>query len=222
MAYDSLLLDHDGVIVTLGAETALVDAAYASLQDAGIDDPHDDAVDTLSFSVSNDELRRVSERYGVTPEQLWQYRDDRVEEALRTETTAGRKRPYDDVDILSSLDIPMGIVSNNQTRVVEFVLDHYDLRTHFGTIHARSPTTESLRRKKPSPTFLEAAMDDLSISNPLYVGDSESDVIAGQRAGLDVAFLRRKHNDTRSLAVDPAYDVSSLTEVEKIVDGRSD
>ena len=36
MTYDSLLLDHDGVIVTLGDTDAMVDAAHSSLQDAGI------------------------------------------------------------------------------------------------------------------------------------------------------------------------------------------
>ena len=219
MPYDSLLLDHDGVIVTLGDETALVDAARTSLLDAGIDDPPADAVDTLSLAVADDELRAVSERYGLDPERLWRYRDDRVDEALRAETTAGRKAPYDDVDALADLDAPTGIVSNNQTRIVEFVLDHYDLAHHFGTVRARSPTRESLTRKKPRPTFLEEAMTDLSVSNPLYVGDSESDVVAGQRAGLDVAFLRRDHNADRSLAVDPTYEVGGLDDVAALVDG---
>jgi HAD superfamily hydrolase (TIGR01549 family) len=221
MSYDSLLLDHDGVVVTLGDETALVDAAYDSLRDAGVDAPPDDAVETLSVSVTPDELRALSDRYGLDPDRLWGHRDARVEETLRAETTAGRKRPYDDVDILRELSVPTGIVSNNQTRIVEFVLDHYDLRHHFETIHARSPTPESLTRKKPRPNFLEAAMADLSVSNPLYVGDSETDVLAGHRAGVDVAFLRRAHNADRSLSVEPTFEVSTLDEVAALVDGRA-
>ena len=221
MTYDSLLLDHDGVIVTLGDTAALVEAAHTSLQDVGIENPPDDVVDTLSISVADDELREICERYGLDPDRLWRHRDDRVEEALRAETTAGRKAPYDDVDVLGGLPVPMGIVSNNQTRIVEFVLEHYDLRDHFGTIHARSPTRESLTRKKPRPTFLNDAMTDLSVSNPLYVGDSESDVIAGKRAGLDVAFLRRNHNTDTSLAVEPTYEVSGLDEVSALVIGSA-
>lgn len=219
MTYDSLLLDHDGVIVTLGDETALGDATTSALRDAGISDPPEDVVEALRISVADDDLREISTRYGVDPDTLWRHRDDRVDDALRAETTAGRKRPYDDVDVLADLSVPTGIVSNNQTRIVEFVLDHYDLSHHFGTVHARSPTRESLARKKPAPTFLEDAMADLSVTNPLYVGDSESDVIAGQRAGLDVAFLRRDHNTAASLAVDPDYDVSGLEEVAGLVDG---
>jgi HAD superfamily hydrolase (TIGR01549 family) len=217
VTYDSLLLDHDGVIVTLGDVTALRDAASAAFERAGISDPHPDDVAALHIQVSRDALDDVSRRYGVDPEQLWRHRDDCVEEALCAETTAGRKAPYDDVDALADLDLPMGIVSNNQTRIVEFVLDHYGLAHRFETVHARSPTPESLTRKKPRPTFLTAAMTDLDISNPLYVGDSESDVVAGRRAGLDTVYIRRDHNADRTLDVEPTYSVDDLSAVVDIL-----
>jgi HAD superfamily hydrolase (TIGR01549 family) len=217
MTYDSLLLDHDGVIVTLGDSAAMTEAARLSLHDAGIENPPDDAVDVLRVAVADDELRALSDRWGLDPDRLFRLRDDRMDERLRAETTAGRKRPYDDVDALADLTVPTGIVSNNQTRIVKFVLEHYGLSHHFRAVHARSPTRESLVRKKPSPTFLEEAMSDLGVSNPLYVGDSESDVVAGQRAGLDVAFLRRDHNADRSLGVDPTYEVRGLSEVTALL-----
>ena len=220
MSYDGLLLDHDGVIVTLGDRSALSDAAQRALRDAGISDPEPDAVDTLSVAVSESELHAVSDRYGLDPDRLWTHRDDHVRDALLEETTAGRKAPYDDIDAITNLAHPTGIVSNNQTRIVEFVLDHYDLDHHFETIHARAPDRSSLTRKKPRPTYLEAAMATLDIENPLYVGDSESDVVAGQRADLDVAFLRRDHNAERSLDSDPTYDVSGLDAVVDIFESE--
>jgi phosphoglycolate phosphatase len=220
MSYDALLLDHDGVIVTLGDRTVLYDAAHDALGAVGVDDPAPDAVDTLAVSVSPSELDAISDRYDLDPEALWRARDDRVREALLDETTAGRKAPYDDVDALADHSLPMGIVSNNQTRIVEFVLDRYDLAGHFGTLHARAPDRTSLTRKKPRPTYLEAAMADLAADNPLYVGDSESDVEAGQRAGLDVAFLRRDHNADVTLDHDPAYDVSGLDAVVDILESE--
>jgi phosphoglycolate phosphatase-like HAD superfamily hydrolase len=221
MSYDGLLLDHDGVIVTLGDHTALHDAAHGALRDVGVSDPAPDAVDTLSIAVSEAELVAVSERYDVDPGTLWRARDDRVRDALLDETTASRKAPYDDVATLADCTVPMGIVSNNQTRIVEFVLDHYDLDHHFGTIHARAPDRTSLTRKKPRPTYLEEAMADLGIENPLYVGDSESDVEAGQRAGLDVAFLRRDHTADATLDHDPTYDVAGLDAVVEILESES-
>jgi phosphoglycolate phosphatase-like HAD superfamily hydrolase len=108
-------------------------------------------------------------------------------------------------------------VSNNQTRIVEFVLRTHGLRHHIETIRARAPTRESLHSKKPEPAYLEAAAADLSCSNPLYVGDSESDVVAGHRAGFDTVFLRRDHNADRQLAVEPLCEAQSLETVVELL-----
>jgi len=217
--YDGLLLDHDGVVVTLGDETVLRRAARDALLDAGVAEPDEAAVGTLTIAVSDADLADLSRQYDLNPDRLWRHRDDRVREALLAETTAGRKAPYDDTPGLRTLDVPMGVVSNNQTRIVESVLDHYDLRDLFGTVRAREPTRESLSRKKPCPTYLEAAMADLGLENPLYVGDSESDVEAGRRAGVDTAYLRRSHNADRSLVATPTYEVEGLDEVAALVAG---
>jgi phosphoglycolate phosphatase-like HAD superfamily hydrolase len=109
--------------------------------------------------------------------------------------------------------VPCGVVSNNQRRIVASVLAAHGLQDLFGTIRARDPTLDSLDRKKPAPTYLEAAMADLDIERPLYVGDSETDVLAANRAGVDTAFLRREHNADVSLSVDPTYEVTGLDEV---------
>lgn len=114
------------------------------------------------------------------------------------------------------------IVSNNQTRIVEAVLDRYDLSDHVDTVRARAPRPESLDRKKPRPAFLEAAMADIGVENPLYVGDSESDVEAGRRAGLDVAFIRREHNADWPLDHDPTYEVAGLDDVVELLNGTND
>lgn len=221
MSYDGLLLDHDGVIVTLGDHTALSRAAHRALEDAGVDDPDPDAVDTLSIAVDEPELLGVCRRYDLDPDRLWKLRDDRAAEALREETRSGRKAPYDDLDLLADLDVPIGIVSNNQTRVVAFVLEYYGLTDLFETVRARDPTRESLRRKKPSPTYLEAAMDDLGVESPLYVGDSESDVVAGQRAGLDTAFLYRPHRDGYDLGVEPDCEADGFADVCALLAGET-
>jgi len=208
--YDGLLLDHDGVIVTLGDRDALTRAAETALRRAGVADPPADVVETLRISVDPAELETAATRLGVEAAALWRHRDDAVAEALTAEARAGRKAPYRDADLLREVDLPLGVVSNNQTRVVEFVLERYDLREAVETVHARAPNPESLARKKPAPTFLEESMAALGVENPLYVGDSESDVVAGRRAGLDVAFLRRPHRDGYDLGVTPDYDLDGL------------
>lgn len=211
--YDGLLLDHDGVLVTLSPRSVLEAAVVEAFAAAGIPDPQPEDVDAVTIRVSPGELRAVADRYGVDPDRLWQFREDRIEAALRDEATDGRKVPYDDVAALDRVDVPTGIVSNNQKRIVEFVLRTHGLGERVGTIHARPPTRDSLREKKPEPTYLDAAANDLGCSNPLYVGDSESDVLAGQRAGFDTVFLRRSHNADRELDAEPSLEAESLQTV---------
>jgi HAD superfamily hydrolase (TIGR01549 family) len=215
-AYDGLILDHDGVVATLVDGDWRTDTFCALAESAF----HDRGISTeslslsrLAHSVTPETVREMSEGLDATAETLWQIRDDALAAVLQDATSDGVKRPYDDVDAIERVDMPLGVASNNQHRVVEFVLDEYDLRSQFDAVHAREPELASLPRKKPSPTFLEAAQEDIGVSNPLYVGDKETDVVAAQRAGMDAAFLRRDHNRDRLLDVEPAYDVSTLTAV---------
>lgn len=211
--YDGLLLDHDGVVVTLSSMEILREAALGAFAEIGASDPRDADVEAITIRVSEPELCSVADRYDVDPSRLWRARENRIESTLRAETDAGRKAPYEDVACLDRVSVPIGIASNNQTRIVEYVLRTYGLEAQIGTVHARAPTRESLREKKPEPTYLEAAAADLGCSNPLYVGDSESDVIAGQRAGFDTVFLRRSHNRGRRLEVEPTAEAESLEEI---------
>jgi len=219
--YDSLVLDHDGVIVDImprdERQQAFRQHARDVFTDNGIE-PDGNMIDALEYSVSHDELHTLSEQLGTEPEQLWRARDDTLAAVLRDAARDGHKNPYPDVDALSDLTVPLGIVSNNQRRVVEFILEEHGLHTHFGVIHARPPRLDSLQEKKPRPTYLERAIDDLGVSNPLYVGDKVTDVQAGQRAGLDVAFLRRGHNADRTIDVDPTHEVTGLDEVASLVE----
>jgi len=208
--YDALLLDHDGVLLTLTDRSTLRATALAALRDAGVDAPSTADAETLSIRVSTDELTALADRHAVAPERLWRCREDRIEALLREELDAGRKAPYDDVPVLDGVAVPTGVVSNNQRRIVRHALETHGLTDWFETVVAREPTVGSLAEKKPEPTYLETAMADIGSSNPLYVGDSESDVLAADRAGVDVAFVRRDHNAGLSLDTRPTHDVESL------------
>jgi len=217
--YDSLLLDHDGVVVDVLNAEPVRRAARDAFAAVGVDSPADDHVDLVAFGPTHDELLAVSDRLGVDPATLWRHRDDNLAAALKQAARDGGKQPYPDARVLANLEVPTGIVSNNQRRVVEFIADQYDLTDHFAVIQAREPRVESLERKKPAPTFLESVMADLDVTDPLYVGDRESDVIAGERAGVDTAFIRREHNAGVTLDREPIYEVESLEEIADIVRG---
>jgi hypothetical protein len=98
------------------------------------------------------------------------------------------------------------------------LLDFFDLRPSFDTYYGREKTVESLSLKKPNPHYLERALSDLEAETALYVGDSESDVAAAHRAGVDSAFVRRPHCREVELTASPTHDVDDLHGVATIVD----
>jgi HAD superfamily hydrolase (TIGR01549 family) len=216
MSYDGLLLDFDGVVVDILEDEKRLPAVREKIvEKSTADDIELDAeiVAALAESIKPERLQSVSEEIDLPAEQLWQYRDDAFLELFETAARNDGKNLYPDVTALDELAVPLGIASNNQTRIVEVLVAEYELAGHFETIHAREPTPESLGNKKPEPVFLERAMADLAVENPLYVGDKETDIIAGQRGGIDTALIRREHNADRTIETEPTYEVTSLDEV---------
>jgi phosphoglycolate phosphatase-like HAD superfamily hydrolase len=125
------------------------------------------------------------------------------------------------VAALPDLDVPLGVVSNNQHETVEHVLDVFGLGDVFETAYGRDPDARGVRRKKPSPYYLNRALADLAdfgVENALYVGDSNVDLVAASRAGVDAAFVRRPHRADYSLVREPAHELTSLSELGRLVD----
>lgn len=221
MSYDALLLDFDGVVVQVMGDEKRLPSFREEVVRLGRDDGIDldsSVIDALAHGVSPSELQSLSEQTGLDGQRLWRYRDDALEAVFQQAARNGSKIPYDDVRSLSDLACPIGVASNNQQRVVEFLAETHGLADHFESIHAREPHPDSLHRKKPNPTFLEAAMADLQAENPLYVGDRGSDILAGERAGLDTALIRRRHNADRQVEYTPTYEVETLAEVVDLLD----
>jgi haloacid dehalogenase superfamily, subfamily IA, variant 1 with third motif having Dx(3-4)D or Dx(3-4)E len=218
MSYDGLVLDHDGVLVGMAASATIEAAVEAAFAAAGVPEPRPADVDALGMGVEADQVRAVAERHGVDPATLWDHREQAVHERLLAAVREEGKAPYDDVAALAELDCPFGVASNNQARTVEFILDYHGLEDHFGTVKARTSTFESLATMKPHPALVESAVEALPVDDPLYVGDSETDVLAARRAGVDVAFLRRPHNADRAVDPEPTHDVESLRAVAALLD----
>lgn len=218
--YDALLLDHDGVIVELLAleslESGILSHGEPCYRALGIE-PDDSLREALSIGATANEMRQLASEYDADASELWRCRDNAAEKTLCEATRTGEKDPYEDVSALGTVELPIGIASNNQRRIVEFILSHHDLTHLFETVWGREPTLNSLSRKKPEPTYLLGAMDEMGVENPLYVGDSETDVIAAERADVDCAFIRREHNSTYELSVDPTYEITGLDEAVTVL-----
>ena len=217
MTYDAVVFDNDGVLTTLTDWSVMRRAVRDAFRDMGVLDPDPADVDQLVYGVTPEILTAVSERYDLDPYPLWYRRDLRSSLVQEREIRAGRKALYRDVDALGALDRPLGIVSSNQHRTVTAILDQHGIGHHFQTVYGREMHPESLARKKPDPHYLDLAIADLGAENPLFVGDSESDVLAAEAAGVDSVFIRREHRADTELTTPPTYEIDSLSELPDIV-----
>lgn len=215
MGYDAVVFDNDGVLVELTDLDVVRAAIRETFAEFGVDDPAPEAVEGL-IGVDVDGLRTIAGAYDLDPAPFWNRRDLRVATAQCERVRRGEKAPYDDVSALEALDRPLGVVSNNQQRTVDYVIDrHFDGR--FRSVYGREPTLDGIRRKKPSPYYLDRVIDELGTDDVLYVGDSNVDVAAAEAAGVDAAFLRRPHRAGYDLEREPTHELDSLDDLVGLV-----
>lgn len=205
-AYEAVVFDCDGVLVEPTGREVLVDAVVDAFRAFGVDIDRSVAERT----VREDEVPvEAARERGIDPEAFWHDRELRASLAQQAHVRDGGKSVYDDVVALSRLDAPLGLVSNNQHATIEFLCAYHELPS-FETAYGRRPTLAGAAKRKPKPDNVERALSDLGVRDALYVGDSEKDVLAAQRAGIDAAFLRRDHVVDVELGVTPTFEVRDL------------
>jgi len=214
--YDAVVLDKDGVLVGRTPFDTLREAAWDAFVSLGVEDPDLAHVDDVAVGVDPATLTDICERYGMEPAEFWRVRDETAATAQIDAARKGRKTPYEDVDALRYLDAPLAVVSSNQQATVDAVLDHFGLAGRFEVAYGREPSIASLSRKKPSPYYLERALEDLGAETALFVGDNESDVRAADNAGIDSAFVRRPHRRSAELSCQPTYEIDDLHDLVSI------
>ncbi len=211
-SYDAVVFDNDGVLTHPTPRDVLREATVDAFERVGVSDPDSEHVDAVHLHVTPDDLQTAADAYDLDPAELWYARDAAFSEAQIADMEQGRKPLYGDYDAVSSLDGPRGIVSTNQHATIEALLDHHGIRNDFQTHYGREMEPASLHKKKPESHYLDRALADLGVDpgDALFVGDSESDVLAAENAGTDSAFLWRDHRDGYDLDATPDYELDSL------------
>jgi HAD superfamily hydrolase (TIGR01549 family) len=217
--YDTVLFDNDGVLVEPPRYETQAEAARTAFRAVGVDDVDQHHVDGVITGVTVEGLSEICTVYDLDEETLWDARERHDERSQLEAFRAGARDCYDDITALSAIRQPCGVVSNNHHSTIEFVLDFFDLGSSFETYYGREMTIESLRLKKPNPHYLDRAVSDLGGESVLYVGDSETDVLAAHRAGADSVFVRRDHSRDVDLSVAPTYEVETLHAVAELASG---
>ncbi|MFC7044837.1 HAD family hydrolase [Halobacteriaceae archaeon GCM10025711] len=218
--YDAVIFDNDGVLTTPTPAAVNRASVRLAFQDHGVPSPTEADVTAMFRDAAA--VDAVCEAYGIDTEAFWATRERRAADGQAVELGAGTKRLYEDVAALRGLDADLGIVSNNQHRTIEYIVDRFDLDDLFATYYGRDPTLDGFRSRKPDPHYLERAVADLDADSVLYVGDTDCDVGAADRLGVDSVFLRRSHRTGYRLSDPPTFEVSSLTALVDLVNGSGD
>ncbi len=102
---------------------------------------------------------------------------------------------------LRTQEITLGIVSNNASDIVETVLSQNGIRSHFSILIGEDNAEET----KPGPGGLLQAcrLLDIKPDQCIYVGDSLSDSLAAEAAGMPSIGVEWNHHDN--------VDISSLS-----------
>ncbi|OLZ40906.1 haloacid dehalogenase [Natrinema saccharevitans] len=217
MQYDAVLFDFDGVVVETPSRRRLAEALSRTYERLGRSGP---ATETVRELMAGD-FDAVATRCRDLGIETDAFCARAAREMVRTQLESverGLRSAYDDVAAVRSLEVPLGIVSDNHPTVVSTLLDRFGVRSPFETVRGCPLTPTGLARRKPDPTNIEAALADLEAESALYVGDRVVDVRAADNAGIDSALLSRPDADSVDAAVDPTYRLSSLAAVPSIVD----
>jgi HAD superfamily hydrolase (TIGR01549 family) len=211
--YDAVLFDNDGVLIEPPARDTQHQATRAAFAEMGIEAVDRQHVRDITSGVTVERLHEICTAHDLNPDAFWEARERHDERPQLDAFRAGTRDRYDDVAAIADLSQDCGIVSNNHHSTVTFVLDFFDLRSSFDTHYGREKTVDSLRRKKPNPHYLDRALADLDAASALYIGDSESDVIAARRAGIGSVFVRRSHCRDVDLATEVVVSLSVTASV---------
>ena len=217
MAYETILFDMDGVLLT-GYHTdreIYRQATAATLADFGVDidgDPPAILVDPDSVA----EVRAICDELGVPAAPVWAYRERAATTIENESIVAGDRTSFPDIDALSTLagTATIGIISNNRHGTARFVADYFEWPVD--AVRGRYPTLEEFAHLKPHPRLLLGELDRLGSEDALFVGDRRTDVEAAHRAGIDAALLSRS-GDPSDGEPEPRYHIESLSELPALV-----
>jgi len=225
MEYDGLVFDLDGVLLEyepFDGDTieevrdhrpAYIDAADTLQERYGLED---EQVPELFGYIDMDAVRSLADAVGEGVEDLWTERELAVARAKEQEVADGRQL-YDDVGAVADRieDEPSAVVSNSQQGFVGGLAEAYPVFEGFDALYGKEESLDGFQRQKPAPDYIEAAMEETGMEDPLFIGDSGFDVEAAHAAGIDVAYLDRD-GDGGEPAEEAEYHIRSLAEVEKL------
>lgn len=166
--YDAVVFDLDGTLLRLDVDWATVERELtAALERRGVDTEYDgtpwellDRAEDAGYYEEIHELIAAHERDGARSSERLPLADD-----------------------LPDCEGPVGVCSLNAEDACHVALEVHGLTVHVDAVVGR----DTVDARKPDPASLLAAIDalDADPGRSLFVGDSESDAVTAERAGVE-------------------------------------
>jgi pyrophosphatase PpaX len=216
----AVLFDLDGTIVRLPNQARFFDGLLVDIlreYDVSIPEPQV----RLALWHSGGQFESTLRSWGVRDYDAFIRRFDDYDLAKRRSLVkAGVIRLYPDVTTLAPLhrQAKLGIVTNTPPEIASFELKHFKLVRHFDDLVMLGTVEQHIA--KPEPDGLHRCLRNLHVSESqaVMVGDSSSDMIAGQRAGVGTVLVRRPEQPfPRSLKVPPDLIIDNLRELLELL-----
>lgn len=169
--YEGIVYDLDGTIVTLVVDWRRVTRAVRGVyEDAGVDPPAGELWDLLEFAPESGLAQPVEET---------------IAEFEKRGARRARRLPL--AEELREQSRPTAICSLNCEAACRIALETHDLSDAVDAVVGR----DTIDARKPDPEPVLEAVDRLAVrpSNALFVGDSDRDMLAAERAGVDFAWV---------------------------------
>jgi phosphoglycolate phosphatase len=122
------------------------------------------------------------------------------------------------LDILSVTDLPYGVVSNKGHETLLIEINHVGWSDRFSHVIGAGHAEKDKPSEIPLLDCIRQMDPELAISDILYVGDTETDLLTAQNAKCDIAFIQSdKPRPDLIEKYNPTYAFHSLSDMVEAI-----
>lgn len=216
MRYDHVIFDNDGVLLDSTTQNLqwMEEFRIKEAEKRGVEMTQEQSMRIFKAS-SAEEIRKLADDTGLSVEQLREIETAKTHKKME-KIKKGEIKLFDSVKkVLKEIKQPKAMVSNAPQEATKFSLETYGIEKHFHAI--RCPSLEDIEqyseKKKPNPELIQKVIKEKASENPIYIGDSGTDIQAAQKAGIDSI-----HVETSGTTdTNPNYSVKGLEGIMDII-----
>lgn len=215
MRYDAVIFDKDGVLLdSMGSFRWADEMRIKMAGEMGKEIDMDESKKIVKAKTV-EELQKAANETGLDIDTIRDIEEEIAKRKIEKIDRGEIELFKDTENVLNQLDLPKSVVSNAPLETTKFTIEKFGLEDHFQTVKSPSLSDihEYVRLKKPSPHMLEDAIEVMDASNPVMVGDSDDDIKAAKKAGIDSIFV----NTNGGTDLNPTHKVQRLKNILNII-----